>query len=68
MVYTDGTHLIADNEAELHAFARKIGLKPEWFQNHRIPHYDLMGCKVSRALKEGAVLKDKREIVRIINA
>lgn len=39
MILTDGTHLVSDkSHRELHAFAKKIGLKREWFQDD---HYDL---------------------------
>ncbi len=30
----DGVHLMADTLDELHAKAKSIGLKPEWFQAH----------------------------------
>ncbi len=53
-VYTDGTHLMADTLTELHAFARRIGLKREWFQDHRHPHYDLFGVMAQRAVDAGA--------------
>ena len=66
MVYTDGVHLVAESEAELHAFARGIGLKSEWFQNRsRLPHYDLMGCKCSLAARAGAQVITPRDIVRL---
>jgi hypothetical protein len=41
---------------ELHEIARKIGLKPEWFQtdNPRFPHYDLTASKRRLALLNGA--------------
>jgi hypothetical protein len=48
MIFMDKQgHLISDHDIEeLHAFARKIGLKKEWFQDKRnkdfyYPHYDL---------------------------
>lgn len=35
-------HMYADTPAELHALAARIGLKREWFQDHRVVgHYDL---------------------------
>lgn len=41
---------------ELHAIARKIGLKREWFQDrHQFPHYDLTPSRRVLALKHGAV-------------
>lgn len=50
-------HMIADSEEELHQFAAKIGLKREWFQNTRNPHYD-----VSLSYREKAVLCGAVEI------
>ena len=66
MVYTDGVHLIADTLEELHAFAREMGLKPEWFQQKRLQHYDLTTSRAAkRAIKLGAVLITSRELVKI---
>jgi len=31
------SHLLADDEAELHAFAASLGLRREWFQDPRVP-------------------------------
>ncbi len=67
-VYTDGTHLIASSTDELHAFAKKIGLKREWFQDHRIPHYDLMRGKKLKAIQAGAKLVEPRQLVGIYDA
>ena len=65
MVYTDGTHLVADTLIELHKFADKIGLKREWFQDHQIPHYDIFGCKIKRALEAGVVAATTRELIKM---
>lgn len=59
MIYFDNKgHLVSDESMqELHAFAKRIGLKLEWFQNkgHRIKHYDLTTEKAKiRAEKAGA--------------
>ena len=51
MIYTDGTHLVADTLTELHKFARIIGMKREWFQSGRLPHYDIWGSMKLRALR-----------------
>ena len=65
MVYTDGVHLVSDSEEELHKFAKIIGLKLDWFQNHRYKHYDLTSLRmVSKALINGAVFISSREIVK----
>lgn len=74
MVYTDKTHLVADSLRELHAFAKKLGLKREWFQfripeNERSacfkPHYDLFGSKKEKAIALGAKLVSSKQIVEI---
>jgi len=49
MIYFDGVHLMANTLDELHAEARRKGLKREWFQNHpRHPHYDVLGALKKR--------------------
>lgn len=48
-------HMIADSEEELHQFAAKIGLKREWFQNTRNPHYDVSLSHRKKAVLYGAV-------------
>ena len=66
MIFTDGIHLITNNDIdELHAFAEKIGLKREWFQDKRNPHYDIMGKMVKLARKNGAILVDSRTLIII---
>ena len=67
MIYTDGTHLVADVLTELHEFAFSIGLRRNWFQDHpRHPHYDLTTQRAAaRALKNGAVLVSQRYIIQI---
>lgn len=50
-------HLVStENEIELHDFAKKIGLKVDWYQRHgRHPHYDLTTIRaLHRAEKAGA--------------
>ena len=48
--------MYADTVEELHAFARKIGLRREWFQNKpRLPHYDLNKSRREAAVRLGAV-------------
>lgn len=50
-------HMASDGDLDdLHAFARSIGLKREWFQAHaRMPHYDLTETSRNRALVAGAM-------------
>lgn len=67
MVYSDGTHLIADTLDELHEFAKRLSLHREWYQGKKSyhPHYDLFGRRKRKALKLGAKLITEREAVKI---
>ena len=49
-------HMATDGPIEeLHAFARKIGMRQSWFQDHRrVPHYDLTPARRAEAVKLGA--------------
>ena len=59
-------HLIADDLKELHEFAAKLGLKREWFQNHRIqPHYDITESKRAIAVRMGANEITTKDMVQI---
>ena len=46
------SHMIADDDAELHDMAARIGMKREWFQGD---HYDVPLPRRERALEIGAV-------------
>lgn len=64
-------HLMADDLNELHAFAAKIGLKLEWFQNRKTgKHYDLTQGKWIQAKATGAILlqlpKDKKKWLELM--
>jgi hypothetical protein len=63
-------HLISDvGEAELLAFARKIGLKPQWIQRNRYgAHFDLTPGRRAAAVAVGAVELDRRRYVEILRA
>ncbi len=68
MLFTDRKgHLVSNlSLQELHDFAAGIGLKLEWFQNKRVPHYDLITPRMrQKALRAGATLCGSREIVRL---
>ena len=57
-------HLVADSVAELHAFAKRLGLKRQWFQGgSSYPHYDVTASMQQRALRMGALPADRRTIV-----
>ena len=48
-------HMMSDTSlAELHSFARRLGLKRDWFQNGSAPHYDLCKSKRKKAIELGA--------------
>jgi hypothetical protein len=59
-------HLTTDGTLdELHEFAARLGMKREWYQEHRIaPHYDLTAGRRAKALAMGAVFVPMREQVR----
>ena len=71
-IYTDGVHLVSDSSlAELHAFAQRMGLKREWFQDKSPgtpgyhPHYDLTTKRAAlRAEANGAQAVSPREVVK----
>ncbi len=51
-----GCHLIADDQMELHAFAKKLWLRREWYQTNAVlPHYDLTARKRGQAIRLGAI-------------
>lgn len=61
-------HLMADDEAELHRFARRLGLHRLSYQGPpktRTPHYDITGTERDRALRLGAVACSRAEIVAV---
>lgn len=57
--WTGGGHMQADTPEELHAFAARLGLKREWFQDRpgrpERSHYDLTASKRDLALRLGAI-------------
>lgn len=59
-------HMVAtESEEELHAFARKLGLKYRWYQSSRHPHYDLTTQRIiNKAIIYGAELVTPFEIMR----
>jgi len=63
--FRDGSaHLTADTLDELHAFATSIGLRRPWFQDVRVPHYDLTTKRHAAALRAGAVFVPAKEQAR----
>lgn len=58
-------HLFGDDEEELHLFARSLGLKRSYYQEHRVlPHYDLVTSKRYLALLYGAKEKSSLDFLR----
>jgi hypothetical protein len=51
---------------ELHAMARRIGMRRAWFQGQkpRYPHYDLRPSKRELALQHGAQAVESTELIR----
>lgn len=61
-------HLMADDIAELHRFAVRLGLKLSSYQGPpktSAPHYDITGLERDRALRLGAIECSREEIVAI---
>lgn len=69
------SHLFADTQDELHAFAASIGLKRSWFQAGKprpdgtpsdLWHYDVTDSKREQAIAAGAKAVTWRESVQIM--
>lgn len=61
-------HLMADDEAELHHFARRLGLHRSSYQGPpktSAPHYDITGFERDRALRLGAIAVDRAGILAV---
>ncbi len=61
-------HLLADTDDELHAIAKKLGLKRSWFQNKSTKHYDVCKANREKAIKLGAIPVSSRKLVELIRA
>lgn len=63
------SHMTADTQAELHKFARSIGLRRSWFQGGPERkgrwHYDVTKTVRAKAVKAGAVEVTIAELVAI---
>jgi uncharacterized protein DUF4031 len=66
------SHLVADSEEELHAFAARLGMRREWFQHkQRRPHhahYDVPERARREVLDKGAVAVSWRELGRMLRS
>ena len=56
-------HMVADSVQELHEMADKIGIQRRWFENDRIPHYNICQSKRLKAIKNGAIEITSRGII-----
>ena len=66
--YSQACHLVADSVEELHAFARRLGLKRSWFQSKSdLPHYDLTEGKRFQAIARGAIEIDAKKFLNILH-
>jgi len=72
------SHLTADSPDELHTFAKRLGLRREWFQTCRTRcgkpgapcvhwHYDVTAPKRAVAVRLGAVEIDMRQMGELIS-
>lgn len=53
--WTGGGHMLASDLDELHAMAKRIGLRRSWFQDKTFAHYDCTASKRRLAVAAGAV-------------
>lgn len=59
---------MADDEAELHRFARKLGLHLQSYQGPpktSAPHYDITGTERDRAIRLGAIAVNRAGIIEV---
>jgi Protein of unknown function (DUF4031) len=56
------SHMMADSIDELHAMARRIGLRREWFQRD---HYDVVPAKRALAIRLGSETATSRDLVAV---
>ena len=63
-------HLLADDEAELHAFAAGLGIERRRFQTRPerpwIDHYDIDEPRRAAAIERGAIELGRRDVVRLV--
>lgn len=70
MILFDGIHLMATDEAELHAKAWQVGVKRKWFQaDVKHPHYDVWGKPKKLLMADAEVQKvSTREMLSRVRA
>lgn len=58
------SHMASPDLKALHEMAAAIGMKREWFQDHKYhPHYDVCKQKKQKAIKLGAVEVSDRQLI-----
>lgn len=57
------SHMIADNEEELHAMAQKIGVDRKWYQGD---HYDVCMKMRDAALQRGAINVTMKQLAAML--
>ncbi len=66
------SHLLGDDQDELHAFAAQLGLRRQWYQRHRrhptMNHYDVTEPLRQEAIALGAHSITWRETARLVRA
>ncbi len=57
MIYTDGIHMVATTEQELHSFASRMGIGRHWYEGVEKghPHYDLPSKRVAMVVGQPEV-------------
>jgi hypothetical protein len=83
VINSQWSHLIADSREELHAFAERLGLRREWFQDPVVNgkprakpgcraaenwHYDVTASKRAQAILLGAQAVEWDKLPEIISA
>ena len=70
MLYTDGSHLVAESLQELYQYANKVGLNTEWidFMGRNLhPHFDICGHVKARVLQDENVKQiSTKELVQLL--
>lgn len=64
------SHLMADSDEELMAFAIELGLKPEWIQHPEKPygaHFDVTERMREKAISLGAQAVDWRDMPELLD-
>ena len=65
--FTDFCHLLADERAELHALADRIGMPTRFFQDHPWRwHYDLPPHLRALAVERGAVEIEMHQVGQLL--